>query len=840
MSSTEQEQVLSDVFSLLVAAGYFRARIRGLSPFDKILGGLTWCFEAAAVDVDVDLFYDADALSIGQKIALTEKLVHALQRVRCPHIIQPHQIQGLDAPAIFPVAQWLVKKALETRNERREETLARGSYEFQRTFGKFLESLDDEEISAFTGKRLTEVQKMYAPSRVYRRTIPLPSDAEEAERVRSTLLEFGRTSVDINSEDPSSDLYSKEILPMEQKITRDDVKLSEDTRNLLQAQVQKFSVPAVNVIITPEKLKAVLDAHHAALETSISRKTELKAKMAVLKGEYHETSAEISKCNDELLAISQVVDKPENKAMLEKLQELVEEHDSITKKENKLKAVMEQETLKLEAELEAYSTVNSAGDKETSREEEKLIQEDIDAATSQVDDLRLQNAEVSKRLLDLSRKGDSIPMRAELVQYQRRFVELYAQVASKHRETKQYYTLYNSLEDQKSYLDRAVTLMNSIVETFPRAFSGTDAAKEEFIGQLDTILFGIRASQAKLDQRQRNLEQERENLRKQRRELADAHRAYLKTVKSFQEECKRNEKLITALTNWASIMVLYVVGLGLGDCADITVKGLERVKAADAVYFECYTSILGLEKEALEAFYGRSVFEADRTLVEEGSDVILDAAERGSVAFLVVGDPLSATTHTDLILRAKERSIQVEIIHNASIMTAVASCGLQLYSFGETVSIPFWTESWKPDSFFDKILANHERNLHTLCLLDIKVKERSVENMMRGKNVFEPPRFMTAAQGAQQLVEIIAARAITANLPSDNKPKINPDSLAIALCRMGKDSQLIVACGLKEMCLRDDLGGPLHSLVIPGPKLHEVELEFVKQFFSESKRVGSG
>ncbi len=41
----------------------------------------------------------------------------------------------------------------------------------------------------------------------------------------------------------------------------------------------------------------------------------------------------------------------------------------------------------------------------------------------------------------------------------------------------------------------------------------------------------------------------------------------------------------------------------------------------------------------------------------------------------------------------------------------------QLYNFGETVSIPFWTESWRPDSFLDKILLNRRNGLHTLCLL---------------------------------------------------------------------------------------------------------------------------
>ena len=32
-----------EIIQLLVAAGYFRARIGALSPFDKVVGGLAWC-----------------------------------------------------------------------------------------------------------------------------------------------------------------------------------------------------------------------------------------------------------------------------------------------------------------------------------------------------------------------------------------------------------------------------------------------------------------------------------------------------------------------------------------------------------------------------------------------------------------------------------------------------------------------------------------------------------------------------------------------------------------------------------------------------------------------------
>lgn len=45
--------------------------------------------------------------------------------------------------------------------------------------------------------------------------------------------------------------------------------------------------------------------------------------------------------------------------------------------------------------------------------------------------------------------------------------------------------------------------------------------------------------------------------------------------------------------------MLYLVGLGLADEKDITVKGLEIVKKADRVYLEAYTAVLLVEKDIL-------------------------------------------------------------------------------------------------------------------------------------------------------------------------------------------------------------------------------------------------
>ncbi|KAF3081723.1 diphthine synthase, variant 2 [Orbilia oligospora] len=198
--------------------------------------------------------------------------------------------------------------------------------------------------------------------------------------------------------------------------------------------------------------------------------------------------------------------------------------------------------------------------------------------------------------------------------------------------------------------------------------------------------------------------------------------------------------------------MLYCIGLGLSDEKDITLKGLDIVRRAERVYLEAYTSILMVSREKLEEFYGREVIIADRELVESDSDVILKDAISTDIVFLVVGDPFGATTHLDLLLRARSLQIPVKTIHNASIMNAVGACGLQLYNFGQTVSMVFFTETWKPSSFYDKIRENAKIGLHSLILLDIKVKEQSEENLARGKKIYEPPRYMTVSQCASQML----------------------------------------------------------------------------------------
>jgi len=98
-------------------------------------------------------------------------------------------------------------------------------------------------------------------------------------------------------------------------------------------------------------------------------------------------------------------------------------------------------------------------------------------------------------------------------------------------------------------------------------------------------------------------------------------------------------------------MVLYIIGLGLGTERDITLRGLDAIKSSSKLFLESYTSVLCVNSEKLEQLYEKPVVIATRDMVESECHLIVDPAKDEDVSFLVVGDPVCATTHTDIMIR---------------------------------------------------------------------------------------------------------------------------------------------------------------------------------------------
>jgi diphthine synthase len=258
---------------------------------------------------------------------------------------------------------------------------------------------------------------------------------------------------------------------------------------------------------------------------------------------------------------------------------------------------------------------------------------------------------------------------------------------------------------------------------------------------------------------------------------------------------------------------LVFIGLGLYDEKDISVRGLEEIRNCDRVFAEFYTSKLsGLDIKNLEREIGKTVTIMSREETENGNK-ILDCASKERVVFLTCGDPMIATTHVDLRLRAFKRGINTRIIHSGSIVTATPGLlGLQNYKFGRTTSLVFPEENYFPTSPYEVIEKNKKMGLHTLVLLDVKAD----------KGIY-----MTANQGIDLLLKMEEKLG---------RKVISLDTLICVVSGAGSPKPVIVADKIRSL-LKKDFGPDLHTLVIPG-SLHFMEIEALKAFAGLPKDLG--
>lgn len=248
---------------------------------------------------------------------------------------------------------------------------------------------------------------------------------------------------------------------------------------------------------------------------------------------------------------------------------------------------------------------------------------------------------------------------------------------------------------------------------------------------------------------------------------------------------------------------LILIGLGLHDCFGISLRGLEEVKKADYVFAEFYTSLMpSFDINVFRKFSGKDLTVLSRKNIEdEDGKIILEKALVGKVALLVPGDPLIATTHVALRIKAEKMGIKTRVVHGASILSAaIGASGLQNYRFGKNVTIPFPDGNIISQTPYHVICENKARDLHTLCFLDIRSEEA---------------RYMTIREALEILMKMeeVNRRGI-----------ISDKSLAIGVARVGSDDSAVKAGAIKDL-MNFNFGSPPHTLIIPADRLHFMEAE---------------
>ncbi|XP_028992202.1 coiled-coil domain-containing protein 93 [Betta splendens] len=593
----EQSVKLAEILELLLAAGYFRARIKGLSPFDKVVGGMTWCITTCNFEIDVDLLFQENS-TIGQKIALTEKIVSVLPKMKCPHRLEPHQIQGLDFIHIFPVIQWLVKRAIETKEEMGDYVRAYSISQFQKTHSlpedeEFIQSKDK------AVRAVLDVLEVYKPQRKYRRQGEAGELVDEESRVHSTLLEYGRRygfsreakqdKVDgvKASQVPGSQAASTRMADVSEE---EDLQAAEEMRiktlmtsmAAMTKEEGKLTASAVGQIVglQSEEIKQIASEYaekqsgltsedrserfgplqqHRRVVTSLNKQVqqktkaleELQAKLEEVKTgcdkakrNLMEATEQSEKLEKELKSLEEM-EKQADSSLLEKLRALVMMNENLKQQEQEFRIHCRDEMARLQQNIEELNTASGHDTKEE-QERNQLIDKQYNNDREKLQKIRLLMARKNREIAIMQRKIDAVPSRAELTQYQKRFIELYSQVSATHKETKQFFTLYNTLDDKKVYLEKEVNLLNSIHDNFQQAMSSS-GAKEQFLRQMEQIVEGIKQSRIKMEKKKQENKMRRDQLNDEYLELLDKQRLYFKTVKDFKEECRKNEMLLSKL-----------------------------------------------------------------------------------------------------------------------------------------------------------------------------------------------------------------------------------------------------------------------------------------------------
>ncbi len=246
---------------------------------------------------------------------------------------------------------------------------------------------------------------------------------------------------------------------------------------------------------------------------------------------------------------------------------------------------------------------------------------------------------------------------------------------------------------------------------------------------------------------------------------------------------------------------LYIVGVGIS-LDYLTLKALRVLRSVNKVFLDGYTSILLGDGIRLTEIIGREYRVLGRKDLEEfNGRLVFEALDDGDVALISPGDALIATTHVNLLIEARRRGYDVEVIPGVSVISSsISISGLMIYKLGKVATITYPKDGIIYEYPYDVIKENSARNLHTLLLLEIDV-ERNV--------------FMTVREAIEILSELEMLRG---------EGVINHDRLAVGISRLG-DTQMKVCPDRLGKLMNTDFNGPPHTLIITSPKLHFIEEE---------------
>ncbi len=496
---------MEEIRTILLDAGYHRVRILGLDPFDMLIGGLAWCVTMCNVDVegDIDLVFHEglDHLTIGQKMKTSERITWALQEMKCPFPLAPHQIKGLDYPYIRPVVQWLVRNVAEVQKELGNINRRYTHLEFEQHFPSFIDEREErdrvlaERREAAARRKQTRISKAALGELVTSHAAEIRQARDEYQERADEQAETAQLLMHKRNKELKGTLV-EEIGGLESVVDElaDTVQAEKaalkEAKDALKGQRKEAKLATKKVDRSLEGMQAGGNTRAAEVFEALCDVDRIKERMAA----YPQETAE------------------EEARLTEAIARATEELDSMA------------------SEGGNAAKVHAAISKE--RKKITALQAAIDETEQAMDVVQ-------------ATRGDE-PSAAELGVYQRRLSALFEDIGIRMEETKVFYSLCNMLSDVKAGKEKEAKLLESIAARFKAALK-SGKQRDGFTAELKTIAGTVTASVNKAEQRlaeKQSLLTEAEALLNA---ALDTSRTYARLVAQLRREGERNAELVAML-----------------------------------------------------------------------------------------------------------------------------------------------------------------------------------------------------------------------------------------------------------------------------------------------------
>ena len=489
----ERIELYNKIVESLITAGYFRARINSLEPFDKILGGMAWILTGCFYDIDIEF---KDEMNLTEKIRVSEKVVAGLKAINCPMTLNPVQIQGLDLKPLYQTLQWLQKRLLETRDERNalNKKISVNFYnkEYINIDKNKLKLSNDTDEMLKTKYNILKENRKYKPKNKLTNLAPNYNDEL---RVYFDCIEFGEKDIAFQRqfiellkkrkiiEDKNKNNQSTTIgggigkmqtnNETQDKLTKEEMKILNDVMNnnieeiSNQENKQKVNTSIIEAIfsenmayITKEienfdnikgdenidKIKLYAKEKERLEQNKnniISQINQYNTELDNCKEQEKKEKEEINKLQEEIEKLRQTKAQNERnkETILQKIKEekISEEKLAFLSEKNKRKEELKSNISKFKKECLAEKKIYDAQLENYQKKIDKLNDSENIAVFNEIDvnyNAELQkNTEKKKDLFNqnkiinmLTRKIQLYPSKLEIIQYQKRFQELYDQI----------------------------------------------------------------------------------------------------------------------------------------------------------------------------------------------------------------------------------------------------------------------------------------------------------------------------------------------------------------------------------------------------------------------------